>query len=53
MPIIVIAPAVKAYFNLDLTTPGTSTPCEVAEHIVVSDTGAKLSPNAAPDIIAS
>lgn len=51
MAIIVIVPATIAYFNLDLTTPGMSTPWEVAETIVVSEIGARLSPKAAPEMI--
>lgn len=47
-----MAAAVRAYFSLERTTPGTSTPWEVAEHIVVSEIGARLSPNAPPETIA-
>src|SRR5690625_4861748 len=41
------------YLNRVRTTPGTSASCVVAETMVVSDTGAKLSPNTAPAKIAA
>ncbi|MPN43134.1 hypothetical protein SDC9_190693 [bioreactor metagenome] len=52
MQIIVSIPAAIEYFKRERTTPGTSTPWEVAEQMVVSETGARLSPKAAPEIIA-
>ena len=42
--------AAAAYLSLERTTPGTSTPCERAEQIVVSETGARLSPSTAPEM---
>ena len=48
----VSAPATSAYLSRERTTPGTSTPCEVAEQMVVSDIGARLSPKAAPEMMA-
>ena len=47
-----VAPAdTAAYFSRERTTPGTSTPWEVAEQMVVSDTGARLSPKIAPEMM--
>jgi hypothetical protein len=45
--------AISAYLTRERTTPGISVSCVVAETTVVSDTGARLSPNAAPDRIAA
>ncbi len=43
--------AAAAYLSLERTTPGTSTPCDRAEQIVVSETGARLSPSTAPEMM--
>ena len=45
--------AIMAYWKRLRTTPGISVSCVVADTTVVSETGARLSPKAAPDRIAA